>query len=71
MRHRSGVAVRFPRMLRWRRDKPIAEAETLDALNARLMGQGGTARPEPPLHPKRSIARCEISRYARLIFTPM
>jgi DNA ligase-1 len=35
-RHRSGVAVRFPRMLRWRRDKPVAEADTLDALKALL-----------------------------------
>lgn len=33
-RHKSGVAVRFPRMLRWRLDKPIAEADTLDQLNA-------------------------------------
>ena len=40
-RHKSGVAVRFPRMLRWRRDKPIAEADTLDALRALLAGQGG------------------------------
>jgi DNA ligase-1 len=31
-RHRSGVAVRFPRMLRWRRDKSAAEADTLEAL---------------------------------------
>lgn len=31
-RHRSGVAVRFPRMLRWRRDKPAAEADALEAL---------------------------------------
>jgi len=28
-RHRSGVAVRFPRMLRWRKDKTAAEADTL------------------------------------------
>jgi DNA ligase-1 len=28
-RHKSGVAVRFPRILRWRRDKPAAEADTL------------------------------------------
>jgi DNA ligase-1 len=35
-RHRSGVAVRFPRMLRWRRDKPVAEADTLGALRALL-----------------------------------
>ncbi len=35
-RHKSGVAVRFPRILRWRRDKTIAEADTLDALQALL-----------------------------------
>jgi DNA ligase-1 len=41
-RHKSGVAVRFPRMLRWRRDKPVAEADTLDALKALLAaGRGG------------------------------
>jgi hypothetical protein len=28
-------------MLRWRHDKPIAEADTLDALKALLAGQGG------------------------------
>ncbi len=33
-RHRSGVAVRFPRMLRWRKDKPAGEADTLEALTA-------------------------------------
>jgi DNA ligase-1 len=40
-RHKSGVAVRFPRMLRWRRDKPVAEADTLDALKALLAGKVG------------------------------
>ena len=35
-RHKSGIAVRFPRMLRWRRDKPVAEADTLDTLRALL-----------------------------------
>jgi DNA ligase-1 len=35
-RHKSGIAVRFPRMLRWRRDKPAAEADTLDALRELL-----------------------------------
>ena len=30
-RHRSGLAVRFPRISRWRRDKPAAEADTLTA----------------------------------------
>jgi DNA ligase-1 len=33
-RHRSGVAVRFPRILRWRHDKPPAEADTLATLRA-------------------------------------
>lgn len=35
-RHKSGVAVRFPRILRWRTDKPVAEADTLDSLMALL-----------------------------------
>ena len=33
-RHKSGIAVRFPRMLRWRQDKPVAEADTLATLQA-------------------------------------
>jgi DNA ligase 1 len=35
-RHKSGIAVRFPRILRWRQDKPIAEADTLQTLEALL-----------------------------------
>lgn len=35
-RHKSGVALRFPRMLRWRTDKPVQEADTLDQLKALL-----------------------------------
>jgi len=35
-RHKSGIAVRFPRMLRWRTDKPVDEADTLQALTALL-----------------------------------
>lgn len=31
-RHKSGVAVRFPRILRWRQDKPAAEADRLSDL---------------------------------------
>jgi DNA ligase-1 len=38
-RHKSGVAVRFPRMLRLRSDKPLHEADTLDILRAQS-GQG-------------------------------
>ncbi|MBD2260330.1 ATP-dependent DNA ligase [Pseudanabaena sp. FACHB-2040] len=29
-RHKSGISVRFPRILRWRKDKPAAEADTLE-----------------------------------------
>ncbi|MDG9924265.1 MULTISPECIES: ATP-dependent DNA ligase [unclassified Pseudomonas] len=31
-RHKSGIAVRFPRMLRWRQDKSVEEADTLAIL---------------------------------------
>lgn len=31
-RHKSGVATRFPRILRWRKDKKIEEANSLDEL---------------------------------------
>ena len=39
-RHKSGVAVRFPRMLRLRPDKPPAEADTLQALLALIPASG-------------------------------
>ncbi|MEK9500283.1 ATP-dependent DNA ligase [Gaopeijia maritima] len=39
-RHKSGVAVRFPRMVRWRRDKPAEEADTLDAVRALIPRSG-------------------------------
>ena len=35
-RHKSGIAVRFPRMLRIRNDKPLHEANSLDDLNLLL-----------------------------------
>ncbi len=35
-RHKSGIALRFPRMARWRKDKPVKEANTLSDLNALL-----------------------------------
>ena len=35
-RHKSGIAVRFPRILRWRTDKPIEEADTLASAKALL-----------------------------------
>ncbi|HJL37209.1 MAG TPA: ATP-dependent DNA ligase, partial [Polyangiaceae bacterium LLY-WYZ-15_(1-7)] len=40
-RHKSGVAVRFPRIARWRRDKRIEEANTLEQVHALLATHGG------------------------------
>ena len=42
-RHKSGVAVRFPRMLRWRRDKRAADADRLEHIHAML-----AAKPHAP-----------------------
>jgi DNA ligase-1 len=35
-RHKSGIALRFPRILRIRDDKPLHQANTLDDLNLLL-----------------------------------
>jgi DNA ligase-1 len=40
-RHKSGLAVRFPRIARWRQDKPAQEADTIETVRALL--RGGTA----------------------------
>jgi len=37
-RHRSGIAVRFPRMARWRLDKKAEEADTIETIRALLAG---------------------------------
>ncbi|MBS7844200.1 ATP-dependent DNA ligase [Pseudomonas fluorescens] len=37
-RHKSGIAVRFPRMLRWRQDKAVDEADNLATLQDLLTG---------------------------------
>lgn len=39
-RHKSGVALRFPRISRWRKDKPADEIDTLESLH-QLMEQYG------------------------------
>ena len=39
-RHKSGVALRFPRMSRWRHDKPKEDANTLDDLKQMLETYG-------------------------------
>ena len=45
-RHKAGVAVRFPRMNRWRHDKKPEDADTLDNLRA-LANLGGARRERP------------------------
>jgi DNA ligase 1 len=47
-RHKSGIALRFPRMLRWRRDKPVDQIDTLDTLKALLAGTVPGALPPDP-----------------------
>jgi DNA ligase-1 len=42
-RHKSGIALRFPRILRRRADKPAAEADTLEALQRVLAAHRGDA----------------------------
>ena len=39
-RHKSGVALRFPRIKRWRKDKPAGEANTLEDLHEMLERYG-------------------------------
>jgi DNA ligase-1 len=46
-RHRSGLAVRFPRILRWRRDKPVETADTLASALA-LLASAATHRSVDP-----------------------
>ncbi len=50
-RHKSGIAVRFPRMLRWRQDKPVAEADTVDTLRALLPASVVPEPAEPDQEP--------------------
>ena len=37
-RHKSGIATRFPRILRWRMDKKIDEANSIDDLKSMIIG---------------------------------
>ena len=47
-RHKSGIALRFPRMARWRQDKPVVEIDTIQTLRALLATQRGFSPPAPP-----------------------
>ena len=44
-RHKSGIAVRFPRMLRLRWDKPVDEADSLGTLQAFIAESAALRRP--------------------------
>ena len=46
-RHKSGIALRFPRMKRWRKDKPASEADHFSTLEA-LLQSGRKTKPELP-----------------------
>ena len=39
-RHKSGIAVRFPRISRWRTDKPANEADSLETVRGLLLAYG-------------------------------
>jgi DNA ligase 1 len=51
-RHKSGVAVRFPRMLRWRTDKKPEEADTLESVKQLI---GGRLAPSDGLEVQRTM----------------
>ncbi|MGB1211378.1 MAG: ATP-dependent DNA ligase [Lacinutrix venerupis] len=38
-RHKSGVALRFPRIKRWRKDKPVSEIDTIESVTALIEAQ--------------------------------
>ena len=44
-RHKSGIAVRFPRMLRLRWDKPVEEADSLSTLRAFIAASAALRQP--------------------------
>jgi DNA ligase 1 len=44
-RHKSGFALRFPRILRWRKDKPAAQADHLETLRALLPSRSNHSPP--------------------------
>jgi len=41
-RHKSGFALRFPRIARWRRDKPVSDIDTLARVEELWRASGGT-----------------------------
>jgi DNA ligase 1 len=55
-RHKSGFALRFPRISRWRRDKKAQDADTLETLSA-LLKDSGTALERGRLYCRRRFSR--------------
>ncbi|HLL82649.1 MAG TPA: ATP-dependent DNA ligase, partial [Longimicrobium sp.] len=45
-RHKSGIAVRFPRIARWRTDKTADQADTLESVRALLEASRGAPGPD-------------------------
>ena len=43
-RHKSGIALRFPRIARWRTDKPASQADRLGQVHALLPAPTGARR---------------------------
>lgn len=53
-RHKAGVAVRFPRIHRWRTDKPASEIDTLESLWAMIQREPAAPRDAPRDAPSQS-----------------
>jgi DNA ligase-1 len=55
-RHKSGIALRFPRIARWRTDKPASEADKLSdlqrVLETHLAAHQGAALEEGAVDPE-------------------
>jgi DNA ligase-1 len=43
-RHKSGIAVRFPRMTQWRHDKSPEDADSLDSIRLLLRQNSGASQ---------------------------
>jgi DNA ligase-1 len=49
-RHKSGFALRFPRIVRWRKDKKIDEIDTIEHVRALYDSSLNNVRPVAPAH---------------------
>ena len=71
-RHKSGVALRFPRMLRWRRDKVAAEAE-IEVAGRRIVviddvyTTGATVSAVAKALRRAGAARIDVLTFARVL----